>query len=496
MKRYKFSGLESFSHDEVNRLNRAVNYLADTSGFEEILKATSGVLFQFDICNLGDIEISLLVKPIGHIGKPQVRRLLQPVIGFGRTSDNDVQLKSPVVSKKHAIIFRRGPDYFLKDSGSNNGTYINQTMLESDQEVLLKNEDVIKIEPFEIKVGLPQNLSMAKKPLDIEKVHVRSVRQPETSGRIAILLQEEPSGKQLALLVGESGARWLVQRIFMGQQDNLMTPWTDIETGLMEYLACRVLFAVNGLLKESRIVMRSAEPQPEAIQKWFSQHESFVEVSVGSVTEIGNVYASLYYPDAIFPDVPKSQKFLFAAPWIWQLPYTFYVQVGSSSLTPAQIDQLESGDIILLDRSTIRLTENRAEGDVFLQSLNVRRTSIHGSLEYSEDGEMQIKILGVNQEGLEPMTETKKLDEEESADSMDVVGNVEVPVVVELARVQFTLEELSLLKDGQIVELKKSSPEVVDLSVEGKVIANGKLVDIEGKLGVQIGRIAKGKARN
>jgi len=66
-------------------------------------------------------------------------------------------------------------------------------------------------------------------------------------------------------------------------------------------------------------------------------------------------------------------------------------------------------------------------------------------------------------------------------------------VTVELARLSFTLEEVSSLKEGQIIELEKGQPELVDLSIDGKIIANGKLVDVEGKLGVRLLKVLKGK---
>jgi type III secretion system YscQ/HrcQ family protein len=90
------------------------------------------------------------------------------------------------------------------------------------------------------------------------------------------------------------------------------------------------------------------------------------------------------------------------------------------------------------------------------------------------------------------MTEVSKNPEAQPEEGVpEVLASLEIPVIVELARLNFTLEELSALKEGQVIQLDKSPPEAVDLSVDGKVIANGKLVDVEGKLGVQIGRILK-----
>src|SRR5262245_9120609 len=99
---YQFHHLERFSREDIPVLNRASSLLTHPEEIKEVLKAIGDTLLQYDIFNLDDIEISLIVKPVGHIGKPQVRKLLQPAISIGRTNDNDVPLKSPIVSKKHA----------------------------------------------------------------------------------------------------------------------------------------------------------------------------------------------------------------------------------------------------------------------------------------------------------------------------------------------------------------------------------------------------------
>jgi len=37
----------------------------------------------------------------------------------------DIQLKDPGLSNRHARIFADGPDWFIEDLGSTNGTYLN-----------------------------------------------------------------------------------------------------------------------------------------------------------------------------------------------------------------------------------------------------------------------------------------------------------------------------------------------------------------------------------
>jgi len=61
---------------------------------------------------------------------------------------------------------------------------------------------------------------------------------------------------------------------------------------------------------------------------------------------------------------------------------------------------------------------------------------------------------------------------------------------VELARVPITADEVMGLHTGQIIELGKGPGEPVELSVNGKVVARGELVEVEGQLGVRIASLS------
>jgi hypothetical protein len=49
----------------------------------------------------------------------------------GRRPDSDIFLDDVTVSRDHAVLVRRGGDYFLDDCGSLNGTYVNRRRIES-----------------------------------------------------------------------------------------------------------------------------------------------------------------------------------------------------------------------------------------------------------------------------------------------------------------------------------------------------------------------------
>jgi len=49
----------------------------------------------------------------------------------GRRPDSDIFLDDVTVSRDHAVLVRRGSDYYLDDLGSLNGTYVNRRRIES-----------------------------------------------------------------------------------------------------------------------------------------------------------------------------------------------------------------------------------------------------------------------------------------------------------------------------------------------------------------------------
>lgn len=111
--------------------------------------------------------------------------------------------------------------------------------------------------------------------------------------------------------------------------------------------------------------------------------------------------------------------------------------------------------------------------------------------EYAEDGygeqgyDNQGQGDGYGGQGYEGQGEDVPIDDN-LAEAEPLLGDIPIPVVVELGRVQLTADEVIRLRPGQIVELGRSPSEPVDLVVAGKLLAKGELVEIEGALGVKL----------
>lgn len=69
----------------------------------------------------------------------------QQRVVLGRGAGADVRLPHPTISKLHAVIELRGEDYFIADSGSTNGTRVNDLLLVAEKPKLLHDGDRIAV---------------------------------------------------------------------------------------------------------------------------------------------------------------------------------------------------------------------------------------------------------------------------------------------------------------------------------------------------------------
>lgn len=71
--------------------------------------------------------------------------------------------------------------------------------------------------------------------------------------------------------------------------------------------------------------------------------------------------------------------------------------------------------------------------------------------------------------------------------------DVPVRVTVEVGRRKISLAELSRLGPGSLVVLDREAHEPADILVNGKVVAHGEIVTIDGAYGVRVTRVLQGE---
>ena len=68
-------------------------------------------------------------------------------MSIGRRPDSEVFLDDVTVSRDHALLIRRGEDWYLDDCGSLNGTYVNRSRIESQR---LEEADELQIGKYKL----------------------------------------------------------------------------------------------------------------------------------------------------------------------------------------------------------------------------------------------------------------------------------------------------------------------------------------------------------
>lgn len=68
-------------------------------------------------------------------------------VSIGRHPDSDIFLDDVTVSRRHAVVRRVGSEYHVSDAGSLNGTYVNQSRVES---TVLSDGDEVQIGKFKL----------------------------------------------------------------------------------------------------------------------------------------------------------------------------------------------------------------------------------------------------------------------------------------------------------------------------------------------------------
>lgn len=70
------------------------------------------------------------------------------LISVGRRPSNDIHIDNLAVSGEHAVILKRGKDFYVEDLGSTNGTQVNDEMVKSH---LLQAGDLIEFGKYQLK---------------------------------------------------------------------------------------------------------------------------------------------------------------------------------------------------------------------------------------------------------------------------------------------------------------------------------------------------------
>jgi flagellar motor switch protein FliN/FliY len=79
--------------------------------------------------------------------------------------------------------------------------------------------------------------------------------------------------------------------------------------------------------------------------------------------------------------------------------------------------------------------------------------------------------------------------------NLDVILDIELPMAVRLGSTEMTLDELTRLGPGSMIDLGRSPEEPVDILVNGHTVARGDVVVVGGNYGVRIREVVSAADR-
>ena len=79
---------------------------------------------------------------------------------------------------------------------------------------------------------------------------------------------------------------------------------------------------------------------------------------------------------------------------------------------------------------------------------------------------------------------------QEPAGALDLLMDMEIPIQVRFGKTEMVLRDVLALEDGSVVEFHRPPEEPVEILVNGRVVARGTVVAIQGNYGVRITEVA------
>jgi type III secretion protein Q len=150
------------------------------------------------------------------------------------------------------------------------------------------------------------------------------------------------------------------------------------------------------------------------------------------------------------------------------------VEIGRGLVPAAQAAALAPGDVVVLD--DLRLFPERGG------PARLRAGRLVFPLTVAPDGRATVaeEPHELRSSQGDPMPETTGVP------STERLAALEVEVAAEIGRVVLSGREIAALGPGSVVELRRPLGGPVDLLVQGRLIARGELVDVDGEVGVRV----------
>ncbi|MBL8917715.1 MAG: type III secretion system cytoplasmic ring protein SctQ [Myxococcaceae bacterium] len=333
-------------------------------------------------------------------------------------------------------------------------------------------------------------------------------------------------------------AHWAIDTLLGGTGEAVgLRPLTDIEEGVMTFVVLETLKALAPSLDSAlpKLRLETIAPSLDAALGVLQEEETLAVVQLKAIFGGHTGYVRLFIPESVLavaepaPDAPVRRQRRAAdavahATRLSNVKVWLRAEIGQVEISAGDLAQLRERDVVLVDGLSAR--PDKHEGGTARLKLGLGRTGfvaadiaidsdryvatvtgihvgeppppgqpIEGgeeqpAAEAAEGEPQEPPALGEGpDESTNPGAERANM-EEGQAEGADLLNDVPLQIAVEVGRLPISAEDVVGLKVGHVFDLNRQVGEPLDLSVNGKVVARGELVEIEGNLGIRIVSLA------
>lgn len=256
----------------------------------------------------------------------------------------------------------------------------------------------------------------------------------------------------------------------------------DLQKGFFEFATLHALASTDQLAIFHQL-------SPKIDDAPFTKQNSYT-VDVALMHQGETIWCRLVLPESFHGAITKHYKShmppLHGSPVAAATMVTLALNAGRVSLDLEDFQELQVGDLVMLDQATYHPATEKGMLQLTLDNVPLFQVKL-------KDGELKVLDFAVILED-SPMNE---LDNTEGAgdemvaakEELQAVSNVPLDVVVEVSRIKMNLDKLLSLKPGNVLECGLDKSGRVNLTVGGKVVAKGELIEVGDVVGVKIDEV-------
>jgi len=461
---YRFDDLPSFTHEQVALWNWFCQINPGKSEWTSWVADILGHLVEHPAEQQLQLLQTHMVDP--EFGEKALSIGSKTEFYLGRGQENDLVLLPKAIANKHLRLFLMEDQWALEDLGGKLGTYLWDKRIPPHQSQVLRDGDQFSIFPYRFRVSLQRRWG-PETDIILDHCRIQPLDRSEflrasPAGWSIFVINPHPAGERALLDVSPDFLKELRHRILGPLKIENADHTVPSDDSLLAFVMLALLERLNQRVKfpvQFSFARGSAKTLADATRGIFLSSTVFI----GGLTGQLRMFLPLEFVSKCVPDAEARWKGA-PAELSWKLP----LAVGFVDLSPSEIQQIGLGDIIVAESS--------------MEALFPRDFTKGWGFSADESNSRRFKVDNYFERSLPVETGSDIPTAEVTAD----IGALPLRLHVVVGEKEFRLGEIQSLSPGTIVELDVAKSDPVRLMVNGKILGEGELVDVEGKLAVKV----------